>query len=92
MPRYFFHVYDGDAFLDDEGTFLPDLQQAKKAAVRAIIGFLGNYAESPTNSAWRLDIVNQAGEVLLSLRLDAARGQAALTYLLDVKPGPSLLN
>ena len=92
MPRYFFHIYDGDAFLDDEGTVLPDLQQAKETAFRAIIGFLKNHEESPTDAAWRLDIVNQAGEVLLSLSLDAAKEQAALTYLLDVRPGRSRLN
>jgi len=34
MPRYFFHVADGQEFSDLQGTQLPDLAAARKEALR----------------------------------------------------------
>jgi hypothetical protein len=36
MPRYFFHVHDGAAWLDAEGTELPSLETAREEAIRAL--------------------------------------------------------
>jgi len=33
MPRYYFHVYDDDTALDDEGLDLPDLEAARREAL-----------------------------------------------------------
>jgi hypothetical protein len=33
MPRYFFHIADGDRFFDDEGIVLPDVSAALDAAL-----------------------------------------------------------
>ncbi|MCP3369503.1 DUF6894 family protein [Bradyrhizobium cajani] len=33
MPRYFFHVHDGDSVLDDVGLDLPDIFAARTAAI-----------------------------------------------------------
>ncbi len=93
MPRFYFHIYDGDAFLDDEGTVLPGLQQAKEQAVRAIATVLKDRIGTPeADEAWRMDIVDSLGKVLLRLSLDATEGRDAPTYLLDVKPGPGKVN
>ncbi len=35
MARYYFHVQDGRTILDDEGVELPDLDAARKEAIRA---------------------------------------------------------
>jgi hypothetical protein len=34
MPRYFFHVHDGDDFPDLQGTVLDDIDAARVEAVR----------------------------------------------------------
>ena len=35
MPRYFFHVYNDEISLDDEGQELPDLEAARGHAIMA---------------------------------------------------------
>ena len=32
MPRFFFHIADGERFLDDEGVVLPDVSAAVEMA------------------------------------------------------------
>ena len=34
MPRYFFHVIDGREIIDNEGTELPGLKEARAEAIR----------------------------------------------------------
>ena len=41
MPRYFFHVHDGEQFTDLQGTELTDLDEARRAAGRATRPVLG---------------------------------------------------
>jgi hypothetical protein len=33
MPRYFFHIHDGNSVLDDVGLDLPDIIAARTAAI-----------------------------------------------------------
>lgn len=33
MPRFFFHIEDGDRFPDDEGAVLPDAMAARRVAL-----------------------------------------------------------
>ena len=42
MPRYFFHVMDGKAFIDDVGTDLPDLKAAQLDTRKNRVGEVGN--------------------------------------------------
>jgi hypothetical protein len=61
MPRYFFHVIDGRAVIDTEGTEYPDLQQARLAAVQTagrIIELEG--PEAWHNNAWRMSVADEA--------------------------------
>ena len=96
MPRYFFHIYDGQAFRDHEGTVLPNLQKAKEQATRAVAGALRDRtsSESPVQE-WCMDVVDGTGKVLLRLELDLASScqkSRTLTYLLNVKPGSRIVN
>ena len=72
MPRYFFHVHDGKDLPDHEGTELPDLASARKEAVALAAGLLGDRPDVFWDAAdWRLDVEDEAGRVLFSLRFSA---------------------
>ena len=43
MPRYFFHIADGDAFHDEEGTDLPDALAARKEGTRVAAAWLRDH-------------------------------------------------
>ena len=48
MPRYFFHVDNGEFIPDETGTDLPDLQAARREAVRAA----GEMIDEAQESFW----------------------------------------
>jgi Domain of unknown function (DUF6894) len=56
MPLYFFHVDDGNTFLDDEGVEFPDLKTARQEAVRACGEMLRDYVSPKLwdGKPWRL--------------------------------------
>jgi hypothetical protein len=65
MPRFFFHVFGSQAFLDPEGTDLQSLDEARKEALqdaRALMSeaILGGH----DISGRRIKISNDAGEML----------------------------
>ena len=67
MPRYFFHVLDGRALLDREGTELPNLASARSEAVRTAGEILSEMDGSWTGTAWRMSVADEEGIVLLTL-------------------------
>jgi hypothetical protein len=72
MPLYFFHVDDGNTFLDDEGVQFPDLKMAREEAVRACGDMLRdgaprNLQDGKSCRLWVTDKPNGEGATLLSL-------------------------
>ena len=72
MPRYFFHVHDGTSIRDAIGTVLPDVYAAQEEAIstsgellREIGGKFWDGAE------WSLEVTDEAGRVLFTLRFSA---------------------
>lgn len=45
MPRYYFHVEDGQSYTDLQGTELDDLQAARREAVRFAGSLLADQPE-----------------------------------------------
>ena len=71
MPRYFFNVYDGVAILDDEGSELAGLQEAKREAV-TITGQLlhGSLkADIWSGDEWKLVVADDRGRTLFTVRI-----------------------
>ena len=63
MPRYYFNLKDGRISLDDEGTELPDLDAAHKAAV-TLSGEVLRHGTSKSlwsGSPWELWVTDQPG-------------------------------
>jgi hypothetical protein len=60
MPRYFFHVTDGQTYPDHEGTELPGLDAARREAF-GVMGDLLKNRETWNSSEWRVEIADAAG-------------------------------
>ena len=74
MPRYFFHVNDGDSVRDDEGTDLPGIYTAQAEAIRMsgeILRDMG--AKFWHGTEWSLEVGDDRGEALFVLRFSAER-------------------
>jgi len=72
MPRYFFHIIDGQEFIDTEGTVLAGLEEARTEAV-VLSGALLKDAGRKfwNNGEWRLNVAGEAGETVCALRFSA---------------------
>ena len=68
MPRFFFHVHDGRAVLDEEGTELPDFDQARREAIRLAGQILDNEAPNlELAEDWHMDVTDESGLILFRL-------------------------
>jgi hypothetical protein len=69
LPRFHFHIHDGVDRPDPEGTEFPDLHAAWSEAVRACGEMLREIdGELDRNTEWRMDVTDEAGQALLTLR------------------------
>ncbi|MBL0403630.1 hypothetical protein JKG68_06585 [Microvirga aerilata] len=72
MPRYFFHVTDGHSERDTEGTELPDIYTAQDQAIRTSGELLRDMGAKFWNgSEWKLEVTDEQGQILLTLRFSA---------------------
>jgi hypothetical protein len=72
MPRYFFHVRDGDSFSPDiEGQELPDLEAARREGISANREILGErLLHGGSLDSRQLQIADESGAVLITLKTD----------------------
>jgi len=66
VPRYFFHITDGQAFRDNVGTELPGLVEARREARATFGDLLKNRFDWETDT-WQIDIANEQGRILATL-------------------------
>ena len=72
MPRYFFHVIDGTAARDEDGTELPNVYVAQAEALRLSAEVLRDMgARFWDGTEWRLVVEGEGGQVLFVLRFSA---------------------
>ena len=75
MPRYYFHLEDGQCLLDENGLDLPDIVAAQDEALRTSGDLLrGGEGDIWNGSAWRLwvtDGPNGQGKTFFTLRFSA---------------------
>lgn len=72
MPRYFFHVRDGDSIDDLEGEELPDIYTAQAMAIRLSGEILRDMGARFWNAPeWRLDVADDQDRRLFILRFSA---------------------
>jgi hypothetical protein len=75
MPRYFFHLADGERQHDLEGTDLKDLAAARQAAVEHAGEFLRDNPDAVwKHGQWRVEVTDEAQKHLftvITLAVDA---------------------
>ena len=73
MPRYFFHLYNDVETMDEEGRIFPDLAAARANAVKeAREMMLETISEGRINFSHRIDIADEAGEIVGSVTFGEA--------------------
>lgn len=72
MPRYFFHVRDGQEYLDSDGTELKDLAAAQIYSLQVVTQILSAPGSEFWNGEdWRLHVEDEAGSELFRLQFQA---------------------
>ena len=77
MSRYYFHVRDGESFIDLQGTELPDLAAARREAVRFASSLLADKPDKFWDSSeWTLRVADQTDLTLFELTFFATESPA----------------
>ncbi len=79
MPRYFFHVSNGENAPDHEGVELASAREACEEAVRAAGGIWSERSNVfwDGSSTWTMHVVDSLGETVCRLSFSASLGQKA---------------
>jgi hypothetical protein len=82
MPRYFFHIRDGHTSLDYEGTELPDIDAARRTAVKLTgemlrDGASGSLWDEQPWQLWVTDAPQDTGHTFFTLQFSAMQGHQA---------------
>jgi hypothetical protein len=73
MSRFFFHVMDGYALLDAEGTELANLAEARSQAIQAAGAILADKGQETWDHGreWVMSVTDETGRVVFTLRFSA---------------------
>lgn len=78
MPRYFFHVHDGQNWRDDDGTEFPGLDEARLEAVRYVGRLVHDQARSiAAGEDWHLELTDATGLILFRIDVLASNTAAS---------------
>jgi hypothetical protein len=82
MPRYFFHVDDGEFIPDHEGVELPDLAAAQSEAVAASGAMLQDLDGEfwKRSSSWQMHVTDEADQLLFTLQFFSKITAGNVTY------------
>ena len=93
MPLFYFHVFDGNLLLDDQGLVLPDLTRAKVHAIRgAVHAFIEMREQSREHDGWLMEVADEHNLLLLRVNLDLIDDGLNRAMKLRVTPGRRLVN
>jgi hypothetical protein len=79
VPRYFFHITDGEVIRDDVGTELPNMDAVRRYAMRVSSDVLRDDRNSDIwdGNEWRMVVSDEAGREVFVLRFLAEQKLAA---------------
>lgn len=88
MPRYFFHIDDGQPFRDADGTVLPDVEAARVEATRV----LAHHLKDHPRQLWHdgvltVTVQDQAGLTLFMVTVSGHEA-AAMSRAAGDQPSP----
>jgi hypothetical protein len=74
MPRYFFHIIDGEEIIDDEGTMLAGVDEARAEAIVVSGEMLKDLGgKFWGNGQWQIRVEDEAGAKVCALTFSADR-------------------
>jgi hypothetical protein len=74
MPRYFFHIIDGQEIIDEEGTELAGVNEARAEAIVLSGEMLRDSGgKFWNNGVWQLRVTDEAGDKVCALTFSADR-------------------
>ena len=77
MSRYHFNLHDHRFVPDPEGSELPNLEMAKRQAIKLAASILSVRPEEFLESSeWRVEVTNSAGVLLFTVGLSMALAPA----------------
>ena len=80
MPRYYFHVIArGELTRDSQGSELPDIEAARKEAVKRACRAWSERPPDGTDNDDTFEIANESGEVVLKVPFSEAYAERAVT-------------
>jgi len=72
MPRYFFHVIDGREIIDNQGSELASLNEARVEAIQLAGAILRDEGDKFWNGEeWHMDVTDASGQSVLKLHFSA---------------------
>jgi hypothetical protein len=72
MPRYYFHIIDGRKIIDDEGSELAGLKEARVEAIHLAGSILRDEGdEFWSGEEWHMNVTDASGLSVLKLRFSA---------------------
>lgn len=72
MPAYYFNIHDGAALPDAEGHELPDLDAAKRVAIRLSGDVIREIGENFwRGEEWKMEVTDHTGAILFTLHFSA---------------------
>jgi len=87
MPVYYFNIHDGSAIADTEGHVLPDLDAARRVAIRLAGDVIREIGDNFwRGEEWRMDVTDHAGAILFTLHFSTTAPPAAEPAQLIVQP------
>ena len=74
MPRYFFHVFDGQKFdLDEEGTVLADLEEARRLSMITAGDMLQDAVRQlGVGDQWTMRVTDETGRPVCSCNFSSS--------------------
>lgn len=68
MPLFYFHVYNDEITMDEEGQDLPDIEAARREAVKSARALIcDDVSKGRLALSDRIDVVDERGDPVLSL-------------------------
>jgi hypothetical protein len=72
MPRYYFHVIDGRSIIDNEGSELAGLRQARVEAIQLAGAILRDEGDTFwKGEQWHMNVTDASGRSVLKLHFSA---------------------
>jgi GTP-dependent phosphoenolpyruvate carboxykinase len=72
MPRYFFNVIDGRSIIDNQGSELAGLKEARVEAIQLAGAILRDEGDTFWNGEeWHMHVTDASGQSVLKLRFSA---------------------